>query len=73
MIDYPPPRLESASTRYVAIGASHLNGSTCPGDLKDENGNQVTGDKRYNYLAGYRSQVPEAVFGKTIYLYRRKN
>ena len=51
-------------TRYIAIGASFLNGSTVPGrpDLTEE--------ERVNFFAAYRQREPEAVFGGSIYLYR---
>jgi len=68
---YPPPRLESARTRYVAIGASYLNGSTVPGDLLNERGEPLTEDQRVNYFAGYRTLTPERVFGNSIYLFRK--
>jgi hypothetical protein len=68
---YPPPRLESARTRYVAIGASYLNGSTVTGDLLNEHGEPLTGDQRANYFAGYRTLTPEKVFGNSIYLFRK--
>lgn len=51
-------------TRYVAIGASFLNGSTA----------SVTkpGQRSVDFFAEYRDRVPEAVFGNSIYLYREK-
>jgi hypothetical protein len=59
---HPPP------TRYVAIGASFLNGSTMPsftiGDAL------VSDDRRVNYLDGYRRRAPEVKLGQSIYLYR---
>ncbi|HEY0077739.1 MAG TPA: glycosyltransferase family 39 protein [Pyrinomonadaceae bacterium] len=53
-------------TRYVAIGAGFLNGSTIPGGFK---GRETT-EERVNFLARYRDRKPEAVFGNSIYLYR---
>jgi 4-amino-4-deoxy-L-arabinose transferase-like glycosyltransferase len=53
--------------KYLAIGASYLNGSTIPvgppgsGDIFEE---------RVNYFAPYRQQTPEAVIGGSIYVFR---
>jgi hypothetical protein len=55
-------------TRYTAIGASFLNGSTVPGG--DEGYGQGHGAQRVNKFAAYRDRPPEAVFGRSIYLYR---
>jgi hypothetical protein len=57
-------------TRYVAIGASFLNGSTVPQDLKAIDGSPLTEEQRHNFFAAYRERTPEAVFGNSIYLYR---
>jgi hypothetical protein len=59
-----PPDTQLPETRYVAIGASFLNGSTVT----------ITrpGQKREDFFAEYRNRVPEAVFGNSIYLYREK-
>jgi hypothetical protein len=65
MVSLPPD--ETPETRYVAIGASFLNGSVVPGDEK------VIGRRsfeRINLFARYRDRKPEAVFGNSIYLYR---
>ncbi|HLA12165.1 MAG TPA: glycosyltransferase family 39 protein [Pyrinomonadaceae bacterium] len=70
MIDFAPREPGLADRPYVALGASHLNGSTNPGDLKDENGYQLSESERHNYFSKYRSMTPEVVFGKSIYLYR---
>ncbi|HEY6190432.1 MAG TPA: phospholipid carrier-dependent glycosyltransferase [Pyrinomonadaceae bacterium] len=58
------PDPEKPGTRYVAIGASFLNGSTVPGraGLSDE--------QRVNFFDAYRRRTPEVVFGGSIYLYR---
>lgn len=61
------PQDKAPPTRYVAIGASFLNGSLIPGD---EN---VAGRRyfeRTNLFARYRDRKPEAVFGNSIYLFR---
>jgi hypothetical protein len=71
-VGFVPPELELAQTRYVAIGASHLNGSTNPNWLRDKNGHELTDEKRRNYFASYRSEMAEAVFGGSIFLFRRK-
>jgi hypothetical protein len=60
-VDYP-------RTRYVAIGASFLNGSTVPTGTFD--GKRVWGAERVNRFDEYRHRAPEAVFGNSIYLYR---
>jgi len=56
-------------TRYVAVGASYLNGSTVPEMLTVE-GRPATESERVNFFDKYRHQTPEAVFGGSIYLYR---
>jgi hypothetical protein len=71
IVDYPPRDLRSSPTKYVAIGASYLNGSTVRGDLKDENGTPLSEEQRVNYFANYRTLNPERVFGNSIYLYRK--
>jgi hypothetical protein len=71
VVDYPPPDMQSARTRYVAIGASYLNGSIVPGDLLNDHGEPLTEDQRVNYFARYRTLAPEKVFGKSIYLFRK--
>ena len=67
MVSLPPDK--TPETRYVAIGASFLNGSLIPGD---EN---VIGRRyfeRTNLFARYRNRKPEAVFGGSIYLFRER-
>jgi hypothetical protein len=67
MVSLPPD--QTPETRYVAIGASFLNGSLIPGD---EN---VIGRRyfeRTNLFARYRDRKPEAVFGGSIYLFRER-
>lgn len=59
-----PPDMQLPETRYVAIGASFLNGSTVPINRP--------GQKPEDFFAEYRNRVPEAVFGNSIYLYREK-
>jgi 4-amino-4-deoxy-L-arabinose transferase-like glycosyltransferase len=57
---YPP-------TRYTAVGASYLNGSTVP---EYTVGTAATIEERVNKFASYRERRPEAVFGRSIYLFR---
>jgi hypothetical protein len=68
---FPKPGRVIPETRYVAIGASFLNGSVNAVSA-DEEGKQISEDQRINYLAAYRTLQPEAVFGNSIYLYRVK-
>lgn len=65
------PGVPVPETRYVAIGASFLNGSTIYVSA-DENGKSITDEERINYLAAYRTRQPEAVLGNSIYVYRMK-
>ena len=64
------PEVKLEETRYVAIGASFLNGSTVPG--WSAGSGRETPEQRHNYFASYRDRIPEAVFGGTIYLFREK-
>ena len=70
LVEFAPSDMKSARTRYVAIGAGFLNGSTVPGGLRDANDEVISEEQRQNYFAGYRSATPEVVFGNSIYLYR---
>jgi hypothetical protein len=69
-VDYfdicPPRQKDPVRTKYVAIGASFLNGSTVPGTA------ELPGTQRQNLFAAYRDRKPEAVFGTSIYLYRER-
>jgi hypothetical protein len=56
-------------TRYVAIGASFLNGSTVPEALKIQ-GRWATESERQTFFDAYRRRTPEAIIGGSIYLYR---
>ncbi|HYX29116.1 MAG TPA: glycosyltransferase family 39 protein [Pyrinomonadaceae bacterium] len=58
---------EPERTRYAAIGASFLNGSTVPAVI---HGRQVGESERVNFFDKYRHKTPEAIFGNSIYLYR---
>ncbi|HKP45631.1 MAG TPA: glycosyltransferase family 39 protein [Pyrinomonadaceae bacterium] len=66
---FPKPGRVIPDTRYVAIGGSFLNGSTIA-VAPDESGKMLSEEQRINYLAGFRTRQPEAVFGNSIYLYR---
>jgi hypothetical protein len=59
---------ELEKTRYAAIGASFLNGSTVP--EMSINGHPVSESERVNFFDKYRHKTPEAIFGGSIYLYR---
>jgi 4-amino-4-deoxy-L-arabinose transferase-like glycosyltransferase len=72
LLDFAPPDLQSASTRYVAIGASFLNGSTVPVNPTGADDAELSEEQRHNYFAKYRNLVPEKVFGNSIYLYRKR-
>jgi hypothetical protein len=66
---FPHPGVIVPDTRYVAIGASFLNGSTVYVS-EDANGKMMNDQERVNYLDAYRTRQPEAVLGNTIYIYR---
>jgi hypothetical protein len=57
----PPPR-------YIALGASFLNGSTVP--PYEVEGRRVSESKRVNTFDSYRNRKPEAIIGKSIYVFR---
>ena len=63
-----PPEVNLEDTRYVALGASYLNGSTVPG--WSEGSGRETPSQQHNYFECYRDRKPEAVFGNSIYLYK---
>ncbi|HYH84321.1 MAG TPA: glycosyltransferase family 39 protein [Pyrinomonadaceae bacterium] len=67
---FVPPGERAADVRYVAIGASLLNGSTVPGGF--DNGIELTEEQRVNYFDEFRHREPEKIFGGSIYLYRMK-
>ena len=54
--------------RYLALGASFLNGSTVPGYEID--GKRVSEEVRVNTFAEFRNRTPEAIIGDSIYVYR---
>ena len=59
-------------TRYIAIGASYLTGSTVP-LIRDQAGKPITEEQRRDFFAAYRNRKPEAIFGNSIYLFREEN
>jgi 4-amino-4-deoxy-L-arabinose transferase-like glycosyltransferase len=65
---FVPPGEPVEETRYVAVGASLLNGSTVPPEF--EPGWELNEYERVNYFEEYRRRTPERVFGGSIYLYR---
>jgi hypothetical protein len=67
---FVPPGVEPEEVRYVAIGASLLNGSTVPGGF--DNGIELTEQERVNYFDEFRRRTPEKVFGGSIYLFRMR-
>ncbi|MFL6286724.1 MAG: hypothetical protein ACJ74Q_26595, partial [Pyrinomonadaceae bacterium] len=67
---FVPPGETPEETRYVAVGASLLNGSTVPATFDD--GTPLTEEERVNYFEEFRHREPEKIFGGSIYLYRMK-
>ncbi|HST51943.1 MAG TPA: glycosyltransferase family 39 protein [Pyrinomonadaceae bacterium] len=67
---FVPPGERTDDVRYVAVGASLLNGSTVPGGF--DNGVELTETERVNYFDQFRHRTPEKIFGGSIYLYRMK-
>jgi 4-amino-4-deoxy-L-arabinose transferase-like glycosyltransferase len=65
------PGKDVPETRYVAIGASFLNGST-NAVPPDEQGRLISEEQRINYLDAYRNLQPETVLGGSIYVFRVK-
>lgn len=65
-----PPGTVLPETKYVALGASYLNGSTVPG--WSEGSGRETIEQQHQFFAAYRTRRPEAVIGNSIYLYRMK-
>ncbi|HET6862548.1 MAG TPA: phospholipid carrier-dependent glycosyltransferase [Pyrinomonadaceae bacterium] len=69
-VSLAPPVEQQVDTRYVAIGASFLNGSTVPSFEVD--GKLISDSERVNLFQSYRNRTPEAVFGGSIYLFRER-
>lgn len=55
-------------TRYLAVGASFLNGSPMP--LTPPPERTLTEDELFNFFDAYRRRTPEVVIGGSIYLFR---
>jgi hypothetical protein len=66
---FTPPGVSPEETRYVALGASLLNGSTVPVGIGTT---RFTEEQRVNYFDQYRRRTPEKIFGNSIYLFRMK-
>ena len=60
--------VEPSPPRYLALGASFLNGSTVPG--QEVNGRFVSETERVNTFAEFRRRAPEAIIGDSIYVFR---
>jgi 4-amino-4-deoxy-L-arabinose transferase-like glycosyltransferase len=56
------------ATRYVAVGASYLNGS--PAAMAKPPGRALSDAEMINFFDAYRRRTPEAVIGGSIYLFR---
>lgn len=54
--------------RYLAIGASYLNGSTVPWGGPGSGRDTMAG--RVHFFDRYRKQTPEAIIGNSIYVFR---
>jgi 4-amino-4-deoxy-L-arabinose transferase-like glycosyltransferase len=65
-----PPGTPQPETRYTAIGASFLNGSTVP--LGPPGSGRETEAQRVNYFDEYRRRTPEVVIGNSIYVFRMR-
>jgi len=67
---FAPPGDKPEEVRYVAIGASFLNGSVVHDHFDDDT--PLSETERVNYFDQYRRRTPEKIFGNSIYLYRMK-
>jgi hypothetical protein len=54
--------------RYLAIGASYMNGSTIPAGLPGTG--RETNEGRVNFFDEYRRRAPETIIGNSIYVFR---
>jgi hypothetical protein len=59
----------AAAPRYIAVGASYLNGSTIPANFGRTVG--LSDAERVNIFAEYRNRVPEAIIGNSVFLFRQ--
>lgn len=71
LVDMMSPAADQEPTRYVAIGASFLNGSTVPDELMHIRWSNDA--ERVNFFDAYRRRAPEAIIGNSIYLYRMRD
>ncbi|MDX6574063.1 MAG: hypothetical protein QOE96_16 [Blastocatellia bacterium] len=67
-VDALEPATQQPGTKYTAIGASFLNGSTVP--LGPPGSGRETEAQRVNYFEEYRHRTPEAIIGNSIYVFR---
>ena len=58
-------------TRYVALGASFLNGSTV--EYGDATSGRGTESERVNFFRSYRDRTPVTVLGNSIYIFDNDN
>lgn len=65
-----PVGRQQPETKYTAIGASFLNGSTVPPGPPGSG--RETEEQRVNYFDEYRHRTPEAVIGNSIYVFRMR-
>ena len=65
-----PPGTPQPETKYTAIGASFLNGSTVPPGPPGSG--RETQAQRVNYFDEYRHRTPEAIIGNSIYVFRMR-
>ena len=68
-VDALDPNAPAVPPRYIAVGASYLNGSTIPSYIG--RARNLSDTERVNLFAEYRHRVPEAVFGNSIFLFRQ--
>jgi len=68
---FPRPGVLIPETKYVAIGAGYLNGSTIAVS-PDKNGKMLSEEERVNFLDSYRHRQPEVILGNSTYVYRVK-
>jgi hypothetical protein len=66
-----PAAGEPEPTRYAAVGASFLNGSTTPEYFL--RGEWPSDSRRVNFFDEFRRRIPEAVIGNSIYVYRMQD
>jgi hypothetical protein len=65
-----PSSANQPETKYTAIGASFLNGSTVPPGPPGSG--RETEAQRVNYFDEYRHRTPEAIIGNSIYVFRMR-